>query len=258
MLVGFSPFTGRAVVFHPFLLDEHPGPVRSREDPRGQTVVAAVRRKRRGLEEVGLQERLDGVVVATNHAAHYAVAKPCLARGVHVLIEKTRGNPFFLNEFLNLLYSENLLHFDAGQQRWQWDVADISSRKITDNVVELLSDKLQRLDDETLAVITAAAAIGSQFDLQNLALACETSREQTAAALRRAKANGLIVPLGTACIEQYWDSGTGRLLASPADPTDPILNCEFKFSHDRLHQHRLEKKWLPSLEVDPLDRTQVP
>ena len=152
---------------------------------------------------------------------------------VQVLLEKTRGNPFFLNEFLNLLYSENLLHFDAGQQRWQWDIAAIGSRMITDNVVELMSDKLQRLDDETLIVMTTAAAIGSQFDLQNLALACETSREQTAAALRRAKAKGLIVPLGTACIEQYWDSGTRKLLASPADH---ILNCEFKFSHDRLHQ----------------------
>ena len=152
---------------------------------------------------------------------------------VHVLVEKTKGNPFFLNEFLNLLYSENLLHFDAGQQRWQWDVADISSRKITDNVVELLSDKLKRLDDETLAVMTTAAAIGNQFDLQSLAIACEKSREQTAAALRRAKAEGLIVPLGTACIEQYWDSGMGKLLASPADH---LLNCAFKFSHDRIHQ----------------------
>ena len=101
-----------------------------------------------------------------------------------VLVEKTRGNPFFLNEFLNLLYSENLLHFDAGQQRWQWDIAAINSRMITDNVVELLSDKLQRLDDETLAVITMAAAIGSQFDLQTLAVSCEKSREQTAAALQ--------------------------------------------------------------------------
>ncbi len=132
-----------------------------------------------------------------------------------------------------MLHSENLLQFDAGQQQWQWDIAAIDSRMITDNVVELMSDKLQRLDDETLTVMTTAATIGNQFDLQSLALACETSREQTAAALRRAKANGLIVPLGTACIEQYWDSGTEKLLASP---TDHILNCEFKFSHDRLHQ----------------------
>jgi len=152
---------------------------------------------------------------------------------VQVLVEKTRGNPFFLNEFLNLLYSENLLHFDAGQQRWQWDIAAIGSRLITDNVVELLSDKLQRLDDEALEVMTTAAAIGSQFDLQNLALACETSQEQTAAALRRAKAEGLIVPLGTACLERYWDSDISRLLESPADH---LSNCEFKFSHDRIQQ----------------------
>ncbi len=152
---------------------------------------------------------------------------------VDVLVEKTRGNPFFLNEFLNLLYSENLLHFDAGQQGWQWDIADISSRMITDNVVELLSDKLQRLDDDTLTVITMAAAIGSQFDLQTLAVSCEKSRDQTAAALNRAKAEGLIVPLGTACLERYWDSDMSRLLESPADH---LLNCEFKFSHDRIHQ----------------------
>jgi predicted ATPase/serine phosphatase RsbU (regulator of sigma subunit)/tRNA A-37 threonylcarbamoyl transferase component Bud32 len=152
---------------------------------------------------------------------------------VQVLVEKTGGNPFFLNEFLNLLYSENLLHFDGGQQRWQWDIAEIRSRMITDNVVELLSDKLQRLDNEALEVITMAAAIGSQFDLQTLAVSCEKSREQTAAALSRAKIEGLIVPLGTACLERYGDSDMGKLLEAPADH---LLNCEFKFSHDRIQQ----------------------
>ena len=150
-----------------------------------------------------------------------------------VLVEKTRGNPFFLNEFLNLLVAENLLHFDAGQQHWQWDIADIHSRMITDNVVELLSDRLQRLDDETLAVMTMAAAIGSQFDLQTLAVSCEKSRKQTAAALSRAKAEGLIVPLGTACLERYGGSDMEELLASSADH---LLNCDFRFSHDRIHQ----------------------
>jgi predicted dehydrogenase len=33
-------------------------------------------------------EDLDGVVVATNHASHYAVAKPCVEAGLHTLIEK--------------------------------------------------------------------------------------------------------------------------------------------------------------------------
>jgi len=34
------------------------------------------------------EEELDGVVVATPHATHYQIAKDCLARGLHVLIEK--------------------------------------------------------------------------------------------------------------------------------------------------------------------------
>lgn len=33
-------------------------------------------------------EDLDGVIVATNHASHYAVAKPCVEAGLHTLIEK--------------------------------------------------------------------------------------------------------------------------------------------------------------------------
>ena len=41
------------------------------------------------------------------------------------------------------------------------------------------------------------------------------------------------MPLGTACLERYWDSGMEELLASSADH---LLNCEFKFSHDRIHQ----------------------
>jgi predicted dehydrogenase len=34
------------------------------------------------------QEQLDGAVVVTSHASHYAVAKACLEAGLHVMIEK--------------------------------------------------------------------------------------------------------------------------------------------------------------------------
>ncbi len=149
------------------------------------------------------------------------------------LVEKTQGNPFFINELLTILHSENLLHFDAGKQRWQWDMTAISSRMITDNVVDLLAAKLHRLDDETLAVITIAAAIGSQFDLRTLTVACKAPREKMVAAFRRAMAQGLIVPIGQACIERYWDSGMEKLMDTPCEQ---LLNCEFKFAHDQLHQ----------------------
>lgn len=34
------------------------------------------------------QERLDGVVIATNHASHYAIARSCLEHDLHVMLEK--------------------------------------------------------------------------------------------------------------------------------------------------------------------------
>ena len=34
------------------------------------------------------QEQLDAVVIATPHATHYAIARDCLAHGLHVLVEK--------------------------------------------------------------------------------------------------------------------------------------------------------------------------
>ena len=40
------------------------------------------------LETMLASEALDGVMVATHHAAHYPVAKACLERGLHVFIEK--------------------------------------------------------------------------------------------------------------------------------------------------------------------------
>ena len=33
-------------------------------------------------------EKLDGAIVATNHATHYALTKACLEAGLHVMLEK--------------------------------------------------------------------------------------------------------------------------------------------------------------------------
>lgn len=40
------------------------------------------------IDDMLQTEQLDAVIVATNHASHFAVAKPCLEAGLHVLIEK--------------------------------------------------------------------------------------------------------------------------------------------------------------------------
>ena len=55
-----------------------------------------------------------------------------------LVLRKTGGNPFFVNEFLKTLYQENLITFnfpDLHNPKWNWDLVQIEAKNITDNVV---------------------------------------------------------------------------------------------------------------------------
>jgi histidine kinase len=62
-----------------------------------------------------------------------------------LVYEKTRGNAFFVNQFLKTLYQEGLLHFVPEEKRWRWELDRIRELNITDNVVELMAEKIRRL-----------------------------------------------------------------------------------------------------------------
>jgi len=133
-----------------------------------------------------------------------------------VVLRKTEGNPFFVGEFLKLLYSENLLIFDAQQFSWQWNLAEIEAQDITDNVVELLLRQLQKLSEATQQILSIAACIGSEFDLETLAIVCEKSPKAIFQDLLEAIQAGLIQPL--------------------SDLDKDLLVQEYKFLHDRVQQ----------------------
>ena len=69
-----------------------------------------------------------------------------LAQLVH---EKTAGSPFFAIQFLSALAEEGLLTFDHGEARWTWNLDRILAKGYTDNVVDLMVGKLNRLPVET-------------------------------------------------------------------------------------------------------------
>ncbi len=76
-----------------------------------------------------------------------------LARLVH---GKTAGNPFFAIQFISALAEEGLLTFDHGDGRWSWDLGRIHAKGYTDNVVDLMIGKLNRLPVETQKALQAA------------------------------------------------------------------------------------------------------
>ncbi|WP_338846640.1 AAA family ATPase [Massilia sp. W12] len=92
---------------------------------------------------------------------------PALAQLVY---DKTAGNPFFTIQFLTRLADEKLLSFDVSANRWRWDLSGIRAKGFTENVVDLMIDKLQSLPPDTLDALKVFAYLGNQSDVATLAL----------------------------------------------------------------------------------------
>ena len=94
-----------------------------------------------------------------------------LAQLVH---EKTGGNPFFLIQFLHALAAEDLLSFDHDAARWRWDLNRIHAKGYTDNEVDLMIGKLNRLPLETQSALQQLACIGNVAEFKMLSIVLET------------------------------------------------------------------------------------
>ncbi|GAB4187507.1 MAG: hypothetical protein Fur006_27430 [Coleofasciculaceae cyanobacterium] len=172
-----------------------------------------------------------------------------------LVVRKTGGNPFFVNEFLKTLYDENLITFSLSTNskietdinnstsstlpvpnatelhptsltenqrlniqnpKWNWDIAQIEAMSITDNVVELMIGKLKKLPQEAQQILQLAACVGAKFDLNTLSFICKKSPPAIFSELQAAVNAELILPI----------SGLDTQL----------LIQEYKFHHDRIQQ----------------------
>ncbi len=159
----------------------------------------------------------------------------------NLLFQKTQGNPFFFTQLLKSLYQDELLTFDLrinkggsrGDRKgcWQWNIQQIQNRAITDNVVELMVGKIQKLSESTQRVLKLAACINNRFNLNVLVLVHEQSLTQTAADLWSALVAGLILPLSdTYKIPQVLRQSELEEFCHTA------VQVDYKFLHDRVQQ----------------------
>ena len=78
-----------------------------------------------------------------------------------IVFQKTKGNPFFVLEFMQSLKSRGLLQYNALQKRWVWNEDIIRGEEITDNVLHLLSSKMNGLSDDVQLVLKVMACFGT-------------------------------------------------------------------------------------------------
>jgi diguanylate cyclase (GGDEF)-like protein len=133
-----------------------------------------------------------------------------------LVLKKTGGNPFFVKQFLKLLYTEHLIDFAYDEQIWEWDQARIEAQDITDNVVELMIGKLKKLPKATQSILQLAACIGANFDLHTLSVIGKTTPSEIFTNLMPAIDSGLILPL--------------------SELDEQLLIQNYQFLHDRVEQ----------------------
>jgi PAS domain S-box-containing protein len=109
--------------------------------------------------------------------------------------EKTGGNPFFAIQFFTALAEEGLLTFNQSAPAWQWDVDRIRARSYTDNVVDLMAGKLNRLPDATQQALQQLACLGNAAEVATLALVHRESEAATHAAMWEAVRAGFVTRL---------------------------------------------------------------
>ena len=122
--------------------------------------------------------------------------------------EKTGGNPFFAIQFISALAEEGLLTFDHGSGRWSWDLRQIHAKGYTDNVVDLMVGKLNRLPVETQKTLKEFACLGNSAEITTLSIVHGTSEEEVQSDL--------------------WEALRLEFIVR--------LNGSYKFVHDRIQE----------------------
>jgi predicted ATPase/tRNA A-37 threonylcarbamoyl transferase component Bud32 len=154
--------------------------------------VEVVRHSNIKVSEIGLTSLTSDDVchlVADSLYCEVQRARP-LARLVH---EKTRGNPFFVIQFLNTLEDEQLLVFQPDTHRWTWKLEQIHAKNFTNNAVDLMLRKIGNLSAITQEGLKQFACLGTSADIKTLASACEQSEAALHSAFWDALQAGLVL-----------------------------------------------------------------
>ncbi|SFH65605.1 AAA family ATPase [Bradyrhizobium sp. Gha] len=122
--------------------------------------------------------------------------------------EKSGGNPFFLIQFLSALAEEGLLAFDHEKALWCWDLEHIHAKGYTENVADLMVEKLSGLRRETRQALLELACLGDGAEVTTLFVVHGTSEQEVHADLRDAARLGLV----------------------------RLLNSSYAFVHDRVRE----------------------
>lgn len=152
-------------------------------------------------------------------------------KSLSLIIEgKTNGNPFFIEEVLKSLNQSKTLRFNSSEGKWVWNEGEVQLVNVSENVVELVTERIRLLPEENQKIIFSAACIGNRFSINTLRGVCDLEYEKLVELLKLVMIKGLIMPIGNALnflelSECQFESEKFR-----------EVGISFRFAHDRIQQ----------------------
>nr|WP_320014876.1 AAA family ATPase [uncultured Desulfobacter sp.] len=139
---------------------------------------------------------------------------------VRILKEKTGGNPFFLNQFLQGASHEGVLAYNDAMAQWDVDLDLLRKKYQTENVVDYMVEQLSHLPESCRKLLVAGSCMGKRFKSELLASLLDKTRFQIQADLMPAVECRLINPC----------------LNSLISFEDSAVYGEYEFVHDRIQE----------------------
>jgi len=81
-----------------------------------------------------------------------------------LVYEKTRGNPFFVEEVIKSLKEEEVIY----REKKKWKIEKVSRIEFPKTVKSVIKKRISRLDDESQKVLTMASFVGKDFTFEAL------------------------------------------------------------------------------------------
>ncbi len=125
-----------------------------------------------------------------------------------LIYTKTKGNPFYLNRFLQSIVDARFLYFDFNKKEWLWKADDIRQMNVSGNVADLMRSAISKLPPRAIKVLGMAACIGIRFDLNKLSISTNLGENVLQNILQQPLAEGFIISAAS----------------------------HYKFAHDRIQQ----------------------
>lgn len=108
-----------------------------------------------------------------------------------LIFEESQGYPFFIEEVYRHLIEEGKVFDEAGQFRTDIEIAETD---VPENVRMIIGRRLERLDENEMRVLAAAAVIGRSFSFQLLNAISQIDVDELFNVIEKAQQMGLIVP----------------------------------------------------------------